>query len=147
VNAIQKQLFGLKNVLQRPHKAFQRILRWIYQALRKTWCRYVACFAIHCRQKRYTKSEKRSCTNNVCSERCHVAEWRNRLSEVWPWPFLSLSFTKAITTITVPNFPYHPILNNVFSFQCVYLWVDLSFRICTGRFLRLLTGSRLCASW
>jgi hypothetical protein len=29
---------------------------------------------------------------------------------------------------------------------CVYLWVDLSFCICIGRFLQLLTASRLCAS-
>jgi hypothetical protein len=44
------------------------------------------------------------------------------------------------------TFQYHLILNNVFCLQCVYLWVDLSFCICTGRFLRSLTGSRLCAS-
>jgi hypothetical protein len=30
-----------------------------------------------------------------------VAKWCNRLSEVWPWPLLSSSFTEAITTITV----------------------------------------------
>jgi hypothetical protein len=40
--------------------------------------------------------------------RCHMTDWRNRLSEVWPWPSLSSSFTKAITTITVPNFPIPP---------------------------------------
>jgi hypothetical protein len=33
--------------------------------------------------------------------RCHVADWRNRLSEVWSWPPLSPSFTEAVTTKTV----------------------------------------------
>jgi hypothetical protein len=32
---------------------------------------------------------------------CHVADWCNRLAKVWPWPPLSSSFTKAVTTITV----------------------------------------------
>jgi hypothetical protein len=32
--------------------------------------------------------------------RCQVANWCNRLAEVWPWPPLS-SFTKAVTTIIV----------------------------------------------
>jgi hypothetical protein len=32
---------------------------------------------------------------------CHVADWCNRLVEVWPWPPLSSSFTELITTITV----------------------------------------------
>jgi hypothetical protein len=31
---------------------------------------------------------------------CHVADWCNRLAEVWPWPPLSSSFTEAVTTIT-----------------------------------------------
>jgi hypothetical protein len=33
-----------------------------------------------------------------------------------------------------------------FCLRCVYLSVDLSFRICVGRFLRLLMGSWLCTS-
>jgi hypothetical protein len=32
---------------------------------------------------------------------CHVADWCNRLAEVWTWPPLSSSFTEAVTTITV----------------------------------------------
>jgi hypothetical protein len=32
---------------------------------------------------------------------CHMANWCNRLVEVWPWPPLSSSFTEAVTTITV----------------------------------------------
>jgi hypothetical protein len=31
----------------------------------------------------------------------HMADWCNGLAEVWPWPPLSSSFTKALTTITV----------------------------------------------
>jgi hypothetical protein len=29
--------------------------------------------------------------------RCHVGDWCNRLSEVWPWVPLSSSFTKVVT--------------------------------------------------
>jgi hypothetical protein len=32
---------------------------------------------------------------------CHMADWCNRLAEVWPWHSLSSSLTKAVTTITV----------------------------------------------
>jgi hypothetical protein len=52
VNVIQKPLSGLKNFLQKPLKAFQGFWQWIYQASRKTCCRYVAWFAIHSRQNR-----------------------------------------------------------------------------------------------
>jgi hypothetical protein len=38
---------------------------------------------------------------HVFKELCHVADWCNRLSEVWPWPPLSSSFTEAVTTIIV----------------------------------------------
>jgi hypothetical protein len=43
--------------------------------------------------------------------RCHVADWCNRLAEVWPWPPLSSSFTEALTTITLGNFPSNMQLN------------------------------------
>jgi hypothetical protein len=32
---------------------------------------------------------------------CHVADWCNRLAEVWPWPPLSSCFTKTVTITTV----------------------------------------------
>jgi hypothetical protein len=33
--------------------------------------------------------------------RCHVSDWCNRLSEMWPWRPLSSSFTEAFTTVRV----------------------------------------------
>jgi hypothetical protein len=59
----------LKNVLQKPHEAFQGY-RWrIYRASRKTRCRHVARFCHPSQTKRNTKSKKHSCKNNACSQR------------------------------------------------------------------------------
>jgi hypothetical protein len=37
----------------------------------------------------------------VFTARCHVADWCNRLAELWRWLPLSSSFTEAVTTIIV----------------------------------------------
>jgi hypothetical protein len=45
--------------------------------------------------------ETRTCVKQcMLTARCHVPHWCNRLSEVWPWPPLSSSFTEAVTTVT-----------------------------------------------
>jgi hypothetical protein len=54
-------------------------------------------FAIHHRQHK-AQSRKSTLIRTV---RCHVADWCNRLAEVWAWPPLSSSFTEAVTAITV----------------------------------------------
>jgi hypothetical protein len=43
-------------------------------------------------------SHKKQCMFTV---RCHMADWCNKLAEVWPCPLPSSSFTEAVTTITV----------------------------------------------
>jgi hypothetical protein len=47
------------------------------------------------------KHEVKKASSSVFTAWCHVADWCNRLAEVWPWPPLSSSFTEAVTTITV----------------------------------------------
>jgi hypothetical protein len=69
VNVIQKPLSGFKNVLQKPHEAFQGLLVADLPSFTKTWCRYVARFCHPSRTKRNTKSKKHSCKNNSRSQR------------------------------------------------------------------------------
>jgi hypothetical protein len=71
VNAIQKPLSSLKNVLQKHQKAFQVFWQFIYQASRETRCRNVVWFCHPLQRKRNTKSKKHSCKNNACLQ-CSV---------------------------------------------------------------------------
>jgi hypothetical protein len=59
-------------------------------------------FAIHPRQNE-TLSRKSTRIKKQCvfTAQCHMADWCNRLAEVWPWPPISSSFTEAGTRVTV----------------------------------------------
>jgi hypothetical protein len=69
MNAIQKPLSSLKNVLQKPHEAFQGFRQRIYWATLRNWCRHVAQFCHPSQTKRNTKSKMHSCKNNARSQR------------------------------------------------------------------------------
>jgi hypothetical protein len=58
-------------------------------------------FAIHHRRNETRSRRSTSVKKCVFTVRCHVADWCNRLVEVWPWHPLSSSFTETVTTITV----------------------------------------------
>jgi hypothetical protein len=77
INAIQKPLSGLKNVLQKPHNAFQGFRYRIYRASHKTWCRHVARFCHPSQTKRYTKQN----STRVKTMRVHSTMSRGRLMQ------------------------------------------------------------------
>jgi hypothetical protein len=55
-------------------------------------------FAMH-RKQNETQSQKSTRVKCMFTTWCHVTDWCNRLSEVWPWSPLSSSLTEAVTTI------------------------------------------------
>jgi hypothetical protein len=71
------------------------------QSFMQTRCSILPSIADKTKHK---KSKKHSCKNNVFTAQFHVADWYNRLLEMWTWSPLSSSFTDAVTTITVREF-------------------------------------------
>jgi hypothetical protein len=71
-----------------------------------TWCRYVAWFCHPSQTKTKREVEKALVLKQcVLTAWCHMADWCNRLAEVWPWPPISSSFTEAVTVTTVRKLP------------------------------------------
>jgi hypothetical protein len=77
VNAIRKPLSGLKNVLQKPHNAFQRFSSWFAELRTKLDADTLLDFAIHHRQNE-TWSQKSTRIKIVC---VHSAVSRGRLMQ------------------------------------------------------------------
>jgi hypothetical protein len=51
-----------------------------------------------------TKHRNRKSTHLKTMHVHSMADWCNRLSEVWRWPPLSSTFTETVTTITIWEF-------------------------------------------
>jgi hypothetical protein len=69
VNAIQKLLSGLKNVLQKPQEAFQGFWQWIYQAFMQNLMQTCSLIFPSIADRMKHEVEKELVKNNACSER------------------------------------------------------------------------------
>jgi hypothetical protein len=100
VKAIQKQLSGLKNVLQKPHEAFQ--------GFGSEFTELHVELDVHCSISLSTADKtihevEKTLVYKQCmfAARCQVADWCNR-----QWSLFSSSSTEADTTVTVRELSY-----------------------------------------
>jgi hypothetical protein len=75
MNAIQKPLSGLKNVLQKPHEAFQGFNNGFTELHAKLYADMLLDFAIRCRQTE-TRCQASTCVKTMC---VHSTVSRGRL--------------------------------------------------------------------
>jgi hypothetical protein len=80
MNAIQKPLSGLKNVLQKPHEAIRVFGNWFTELHAKLDLDTLLDFAIHHRQKE-TPNWKSTCVKTMCVQ-CGVT-WRTDAVGLW----------------------------------------------------------------
>jgi hypothetical protein len=93
-----KLLSGLTKSLSKHFKGFSS---WFTELHAKFVPGTLLSVAIYCRQNE-TQSRKavvfKQCMVTLW---CHMADWYNRLFEMWPWAPLSFSFTEAVTAVIV----------------------------------------------
>jgi hypothetical protein len=100
MNAIQKQLSGLKKCSPKASRSISRVsvahLLSFTKNLMQTCCSILPSITDKTKYEVKKALMKKQC---VFIAWCHVADWCNRLPEVWPWPCLSSSFTEAVITV------------------------------------------------